>query len=80
MIKRGLGTHGYLMAQRPQTLCTLCNTPITIKHLFSSCPLYSIPLNRFNLPPNLSQLLSDSSPHLTNLFLFLRLHNLLPQI
>ncbi|KAK9507063.1 hypothetical protein O3M35_008887 [Rhynocoris fuscipes] len=68
------------MARDPKTLCTLCNTPLTIKHLFTSCPRYSLTLNRFNLPPNLSQLLSDSSPHLTNLFPFLRLHNLLPQI
>ncbi|KAK9505495.1 hypothetical protein O3M35_009536 [Rhynocoris fuscipes] len=65
------------MARDPQTLC---NTPLTIKHLFTCCPRYSITLNRFNLPPNLSQLLSDSSLHLSNFFLFLRLHNLLPQI
>ncbi|KAK9501342.1 hypothetical protein O3M35_012078 [Rhynocoris fuscipes] len=68
------------MPRDPQDPQSLCNTPLTIKHLFTSCHRYSITLNRFNLPLNLSQLLSDSYPHLTNLFVFLRLHNLLSQI
>ncbi|KAK9503344.1 hypothetical protein O3M35_011940 [Rhynocoris fuscipes] len=57
-------THGYLMTRCPQTLC---NTPLSIKHLFTSCPRYSVTLNRFNLPLNLSQLLSDSLVSPTNL-------------
>ena len=73
-------THSHLFQKLPPPLCTLCNLPLSIKHILESCPHYNNARIRFNLPPTLSEILGDSISSVNNVLDFLKSANLFLQI
>lgn len=73
-------THGHLMARAPPPLCPSCQVPISVLHILTECLQYTASRTLFNLPTDLSILLSDSSPYISNIIKFLKKHDLYSQI
>ena len=56
-------THSHLMSSAPPPICTSCNVPLSISHIFLNCPLYTSERRQW-FPP-----LSTHSPPLLTHFL-----------
>lgn len=42
-------THDFLMAKRDQTMCEICQTPLTIKHIIENCTIYDTSRRKYQI-------------------------------
>ena len=60
-------THGFLMDRSDPSLCTHCDTQVTVSHVLLTCPLHAgardfyFPHLRLSRPPKLEDILSETS-------------------
>ncbi|XP_015365938.1 PREDICTED: uncharacterized protein LOC107163176, partial [Diuraphis noxia] len=73
-------THQHLMKRGEPPDCTVCGSPLTVKHLLTDCRCYEKARRDLNLPDQLSELLSPEQSNLTTTLEFLRITGLLNKI
>lgn len=81
-------THDHLMAKKPPPQCAPCDTPLTVSHILSECPTYSVlrlrHFPRIHLTPpseRLQAILAESPSFSAEaIFSFLSASKLLPRI
>lgn len=72
-IGHSLFTNGYLFTiDKQQPICETCHVAVTISHILTTCDKYRSLRDSFKLRGNLSQILSNDSKILKNVFEFLK--------
>lgn len=71
-------THGFLMCNEDPPLCSTCQCPDTISHIFTNCTKYVAPLQQIISPPaHPLDILRDHPKYMPLLHSFLQSHDLL---
>lgn len=65
-------THGYLMRGLEPPSCDTCHTPLTLKHIITTCTLYTDTRTRHNIPDTLAEALGDSEEVISKTLKFLK--------
>lgn len=72
--------HEHLTVQLDEKICQNCNKPITVIHLLSTWNLYTTARQRFNIAPDLKDILQVNRDVTTILLQYLQETNLLDKI
>ena len=74
-------TNKYLASGEEAPICILCNQPVTIRHIFTNCPLYAEARNRFFPGRSLKNILSrKNKENCMKVIHFLKYTNLFNEI